>query len=380
MNKKIYRLFFAALLPSLAFLSCKKKETEWVPPSGEAIAVSLPGGGGESAGGRQETGGPPPVETEPVRIMDLETGLNTSGNIIPWESILLSAKMPGKLRSVSVDEGAQAAKGAVIAELETRDLSIELAKAESEASRAQSRYRRFKKLYDDAAATITQLESAESAHKAAASALSSLKEKIDSARVTAPFEGIVSKKMAVPGTVVNAGQPIAELVDISRVKIDAGFSEVESKHIQKGRKAQIIVDAYPDQKFEGEVDYVGSVVDPQTRTFSAKIAIDNKAGLLKAGMSARVRILTGSYPGAMTVPVGALFKDGAKSFLFTVKKPGEGEPAVVTKQEVEAGVPDGNIVHIKSGLQKDEIVVVRGIEKLSDGSRVRIVNSVASPK
>lgn len=362
---------------SLMFLSCGKKEAEWVTPSGQVLPVNLAAAEKTSISGQADSGEPAPVEAETAKIMDLETSLNTSGNIIPWESMVLSAKMPGKIKTVLVEEGAVVARDAVIAELETQDLSIELAKAKSEASRAQTRYGRVKKLYDDAAATITQLETAESAHKAASSALSSLKEKMESARITAPFAGIVSRKMALPGSVVNAGQPVAELVDISRVKIDAGFSEIDAKYMEKGRKSQILVDAYPDQKFEGEVSYVGSVVDQLTRTFSVKIVIDNKDRLLKAGMSARVRILTGSYPGATTVPVGALVKEGGKSYLFTVKKTGEGEALSARRQEVEAGPPDGNIVQIKSGLQKDDLVVVRGMEKLSDGARIRIVGPAA---
>lgn len=372
MNNKIMRLPAAALIPVMLLLSCGKKETQWVTYSGEVIAVDLAGKGKDSVGGRPAAGGPVPVEVEPVRIMDLETGLNTSGNIIPWESMVLSAKIPGRIMTVSVEEGALAAAGSLIAELETQDLSIELAKAKSGASRARVRYNRIKELYDSGAATITQQETAESAYKEASSALSSLNEKMTSARITAPFTGIVSKKLVLPGSVVNAGQPIAELVDISRVKIDAGFSEMDAKYIEKGRKSQISVDAYPDQKFEGEVDYVGSVVDQQTRTFSVKIVIDNKDRLLKAGMSARVRILTGAYPGAMTVPAGALVKEDGKSYVFTVIKTGEGEPLCARKQEVEAGSPDGNIVRIAAGLQKDDVVAVRGTEKLSDGARVTV--------
>lgn len=374
MNKKILHL----IVPALLLASCGKKETEWVAYSGQVIPVTLAGTETAAAGGRPANGEPAPVETEPVKIMDLETSLNTSGNILPWESIVLSAKMPGKIKMVAVEEGAQVAKGAVIAELETQDLSIELAKAESEATRAKASYKRLKKLYDDSAATITQYEAAESANKSASSALGILKEKMESARLTAPFAGIVSRMMAVAGSVVNPGQPVAELVDISRVRIDAGFSEVDAKYMEKGRKSQIFVDAYPDQKFEGEVSYVGSVVDQLTRTFSVKIVIDNKDRLLKAGMSARVRIHTGSSPGAMTVPVGALVKEAGKSYLFTVKKAGEGEALCARRQEVEAGSPDGNIVQIRSGLEKDAVVVVRGTEKLSDGARVQVVN--ASPK
>ena len=370
MNNKILSL----LVPVLLLVSCGKKETEWVTYSGQVLPVALGGTETASAGGQPANGGPAPVETEPVRIMDLETSLNTSGNILPWESIVLSAKMPGKIKTVAVEEGAQVAKGALIAELETQDLSIELAKAESEASRAKASYKRLKKLYDDSAATITQYEAAESAHKNASSALSSLKEKLESARIMAPFSGIVSRTMSVAGSVVNPGQPVAELVDISRVKIDAGFSEVDAKYMEKGRKSQIFVDAYPDQKFEGEVSYVGSVVDQLTRTFSVKIVIDNKDRLLKAGMSARVRIHTGSSPGAMTVPVGALVKEAGKSYLFTIKKAGEGEAQCARRQEVEAGSPDGKIVQIRSGLEKDAVVVVRGMEKLSDGARVLVVN------
>lgn len=369
---KPHRTLVSVAAIALALVSCGKKEPEWVTPSGQALRVDL--AAAEIAAGLPAPGSPVPVDAERVRVMDLETGINTSGNIIPWESMLLSARMPGKLKSFPAEEGAQVLKDELIAEMETADLSIELGRAKSEAAGARTRYNRVRKLYNDAAATITQLESAQSAHKAASSALSGLEEKLSSARLTAPFAGIVARKLAAPGTVVNAGQPVAELVAISRVKIEAGFSEVEAKYLEKGRRSQITVDAYPDRKFEGEVSYVGSVVDPLTRTFPVRIAIDNGERLLKAGMSARVRILTGAYPGALTVPVGALVQDGGKTFVFiTEKDAGNGE-VCVRRREVEAGIPDGGVVHIKSGLTKDDSVAVRGVEKLSDGAKVRIVN------
>lgn len=359
------------LCAALLLASCGKKEAEWVTPSGEALPVNLAAG----SGGGAAQAGPVPVEAAAVKVSDLETALNTTGNILPWESALLSPKMPGRLKKLSAEEGAAVAAGAVIAELETEDLSIELSRAKSEAARARSRYERVKKLYDEAAATITQLETAESAHKEATTALSGLKEKMDSARVTAPFAGLVSRRLAAPGTVVNAGQPVAELVDLSRVKIEAGFSETEAKFVEQGRKALVSVDAWPDKKFAGEVNFVGAVVDPVTRTFPVRVAIDNKDGQLKAGMSARVRIVTGSFPGALTVPAAALGRDGEKAFVFVLTAAGPDGEYSAARREVEAGLPDGDAVHVKSGLQKDELVAARGMEKLSDGCKARVVNA-----
>lgn len=368
MNSTLAKLLFPACLLALC-AACSPREPEWVSSSGETARVDL---AAAAQADSRPGGGPVPVETAQVSVTDLETAITASGNILPWESLVLSAKMPGKVKAAPAEEGGAVAKGDLIAELETEDLSIELARARSEAGRARARYKRVKSLYDEAAATITQLESAESADKAASSALSSLEERLGSARVTAPFAGLLSRKMAMPGTVVNAGQPLAELVDVSKVKIEAAFSEVEAKHAEKGRKSQILVDAYPDRKFEGEVSYVGAVVDPLTRTFPVRIAIDNSGRLLKAGMSARVRIVTGSFPGALTVPAGALVKEGAKTFVFTVS--GGGEAAFARKLEVEAGLPDGGVVQVRAGLTKEDTVAVRGVEKLADGARVRIVN------
>jgi RND family efflux transporter MFP subunit len=367
--KNIFLLTAAALL----LASCGKKEAEWLTPSGEALPVSLAGGGEASGGG--EPSGPVPVEAAPVKVQDLETGLDTSGNILPWESALLSARLPGRIKKVSAEEGARVAAGVLVAELETEDVSIELSRARSAAAQARSRYERVKKLYDEAAATVTQLEGAESADKEASSALSALKEKMEAGRVTAPFAGIISRKLAAQGTVVSAGQPVAELVDLSRVKIEAGFSEVEAKYVEKGRKAQVTVDAYPDRKFEGEVNFVGAVVDPVTRTFPVRVAISNKDGLLKAGMSARVRIVTGSFPGALTVPSSALAREGEKTFVFVLTQAGQGGEYAASRREVAAGLHGGGAVHVKSGLQKGELVAARGLEKLSDGASARIVNA-----
>lgn len=362
----------ALIAAALLLAACGKKQPEWLTPAGEPLPADL---SAAAPAGSEAPAGPVPVEAAAAKESDIETALNTTGNILPWESALLSAKMPGRVRKVAADEGASVKAGALVAELETEDLSIELSKAKSAAAQAKSRYGRVKKLYDEAAATVTQLEAAEAADKEASSALSSLKERMESARVTAPFAGLVSRRLATAGTVVNAGQPVAELVDLSRVKIEAGFSEVEAKFVAQGRPAQVAVDAYPDRKFEGEVNFVGAVVDPVTRTFPVRVSISNKEGLLKAGMSARVRIVTGSFKGALTVPAGALAREGARTWVYVLTKAGAGDEYKAARREVEAGLPDGDSVHIKAGLARGELVASRGIEKLSDGAAARIVNA-----
>lgn len=356
------------LCPVLLLAACGKKDPEWLTPAGESLPVDL-----GSAPGLAE--GPVPVEAAPVRQRDLETALQTSGSILPWESALLSAKLPGRVARVGAEEGAAVAAGAVVAELEAGELANELKRAKSEAARAKSNYRRVKKLYDEAAATVTQLEAAESADRQAAGAVGALQEKADSARVTAPFAGLLARRLAAPGTVVAAGQPVAELVDLSKVKIEAGLSEVEAKYVSKGTKAQVTVDAFPDRRFEGEVNFVGAVVDPATRTFPVRIAIANPGGELKAGMSARVRVVTGSFPAALTVPAAALLREGGKAYVFTLVPSGSGGEYRAERREVEAGLPDGEEVHIKSGLRAGETAAGRGAEKLSPGARARIVDA-----
>jgi membrane fusion protein, multidrug efflux system len=140
----------------------------------------------------------------------------------------------------------------------------------------------------------------------AEAALAELRRKLELTSVPSPVEGLVVKKYAHPGEVVQAGQPIFMVVDASRFWVEANVEETEIRHVKPGNAVIIRVDSYPDREFTGEVTEVGgatvaefSLFSPQkltgqfiksTQRLPVKVSVQNSDGLLKVGMLAVVWI------------------------------------------------------------------------------------------
>ena len=171
--------------------------------------------------------------------------------------------------------------------------------------------------------------------------------------VRAPIGGVVQTREAALGELVQADAPLMTIVNLGTVALEAQLFEADIARVRFGSSVKVSTDAIAGRTFAGRISFIGSSLDSQTRTFTARAIISNP-GVLRPGMFAKGQIQTGVGALSIVVPAGAVLNDGAAKIVF-VQKGGAYE-----RREVMLGVESGNRVEIKNGLKQGEKIVVEG--------------------
>ena len=171
--------------------------------------------------------------------------------------------------------------------------------------------------------------------------------------VRAPISGVVQTREAALGELVQADAPLMTIVNLSTVALEAQLFEADIARVRFGSSVKVTMDAIAGRTFAGRISFIGSQLDSQTRTFTARAIISNP-GVLRPGMFAKGQIQTGVGALSIVVPAGAVLDDGAAKIVF-VQKGGAYE-----RREVSLGMESGNRVEIKSGLKQGEKIVTAG--------------------
>ena len=172
--------------------------------------------------------------------------------------------------------------------------------------------------------------------------------------VTSPISGTVVERSVVLGEAVEPNKHLFHIVDLSKVIVEGDVFESDVSKVKIGQNARVRLDAYPNKIFIGKVIFVASELDPMKRTLHLWVSVDNKEGLLKPELFARVALVIEHSREALTVPVEAIIDDGAEKFVF-VKNGNQ-----FIRQDVATGVSDDRYIEITDGLYPGDQVVTDG--------------------
>ena len=171
--------------------------------------------------------------------------------------------------------------------------------------------------------------------------------------IRAPMSGVVQTRDVAPGELVGADAPILTIVNLASVALEASLFEADFARVRIGSRVSVSTDAVPNRSFIGRIGFLGSSVDPQTRTVTARALIDNP-GNLRPGMFARGQVQTGVGKLSIAIPESSVLDDGAAKVVFVAK----GDK--YERREVSLGNASNGRVEIKSGLKQGEEVVTEG--------------------
>jgi RND family efflux transporter MFP subunit len=245
-------------------------------------------------------------------------------------------------------------------------------------------------------AAVAQLDLARAQFEQAKARLDELKINLANTIISSPVDGFVGKRFLDAGASVSPNVPVASLVDIRSVRMVANLVEKDVKRVTVGTRADIEVDAYPGETFNGRVSRVAPVFDPATRTAEMEIEVPNPGFRLKPGMYARVQLTVAVKPDAITVPSNAVVRLDGKAGVFVVQGRSAGatgngsapveraattgtstgsvtgdDSAMAAKfMPIETGISDGQNVEIVSGLGDGARVITTGAGALKDGDRI----------
>lgn len=320
------------------------------------------------------------VKTEAATMVKLDRMVRASGRVEVDERLIqtVAPRFEGWIEKLHVNATGQAvAKGQPLFEV----YSPELVSAQKEYLVAAQGASYLSKASDEARAGMQQLADAALARLAnwgisteQIKALEKSGQVRHSLTYLSPASGVVTEKKAVQGMRFAPGDALYQIVDVSRVWLQADVAEQDVALVRVGTPVKVSLDAYPGKTFEGKVAYVYPTLKPETRTAQARLELANPGGLLKPGMYARAEIPAGAGKTVLAVPASAVIDSGTRQVVLV--QTGEGR---FDQRPVKLGGRGDDRVEVLDGIKEGDKVVVGANFLLDAESNLRAALSGLQP-
>ena len=326
-------------------------------------------------------------ETAKVERQNIHTSITATGTIEPVTSVTVGTQVSGIVSKLYVDYNSVVKKGQIIAELDKTNLISELNTAKANLSSAQStlgyeqaNYSRYKTLYDKGLVSADDYESAKLSFEKARQQVATSRESVQKAQtnlgyatITSPIDGVVLSKSVEEGQTVAASFNTPELFtiakDLTDMRVIADIDEADIGGVKEGQRVSFTVDAFPDDKFEGQVTQVRQQATTESNvvTYEVVISAPNYDLKLKPGLTANVTIFTMEKDNMLAVPAKALRFMPNEALLQKDQKIEDVEaPTKVWTLEgntfkahaVQTGTTNGMVTEIVSGIDEGTEVLV----------------------
>jgi membrane fusion protein (multidrug efflux system) len=305
-----------------------------------------------------------PVSVTIVAPVSLRDVVFLPGETEAYEDVKVAANAAGRVEWIGPREGQTVQKGALLAKIDVSAHKAALEHAKAAYNLASDLYERRRRLYANKIIAREELEQSETQLKLALTDLDQIKVRYDHGFPKSPIAGIVNHLYVDVGEYADIGKPIADIVNIDRIKINVQVPELDVRYVKKGQKTPIKIDAFAERSLIGTVDFVSFKADPATKTFLVRSVIDNPGHEIRPGMIGRVVFVRRMIPDAVAAPLFAIVDKGGERIVF-VEKEGVAESRVIS-----IGVIEGDRVEITSGLDIGDHLIVKGQTEVEDGMRV----------
>ena len=341
--------------------------------SGDAVPVAGAGSGtgavpGKNAGGSGGT----PVELGKPEKLNWPKSVTAIGSLRSDESVIVRAEQPGRITALNFKEGQPVHIGQMLVQLDDSVARAELEQSRANQKLAKAKFDRAVELKERNFISGQAKDEAENAMRVADATVSLSEAKLTKYSIKAPFSGTVGLRTASLGDYVKDGQDIVNLEKTDPIKVDFKVPELFQSKISVGQALSVALDALPGQPFTGRVYAVNPQLDTAGRAVVLRAQMDNRTGVLKSGMFARVRLTLSDTGDTVVVPEQAVAMQGEEQIMFKVV---DGR-AMRTK--VEVGQRRDGKVEIVEGIGGGDTIVLAGWQRLRDGSAVRPASVGAS--
>lgn len=309
------------------------------------------------------------VITSPVVKTEFADRVEALGTALANETVVITADTTEKVSAIHFEDGQVVEEGQLLVTLDKSEEEATLSAAQARLSEAQLSYNRARDLQKTNALSKATLQQRLATLKEAQSGIEAIQSRIDELTITAPFAGILGLREVSVGALVQPGDTITTIDDLSRIKVDFDVPSVFLPALKPGLPIIGKVDAYKGKEFRGEVQTVNARVDPVTRTVRVRAILPNPDTLLKPGLLMTI-ILLKDQREALLVPEEALIKRENKNFVFVVAE--EDGKAIAQEREVKIGARQPGQVEILDGLRLGEKVITHGTLKVRSGMEVEV--------
>jgi RND family efflux transporter MFP subunit len=302
----------------------------------------------------------PPARVE-LKAAERKQHMNTEevvGTVRPRLQATLEAKVSGRIAEMPAQLGQSVKAGQMLARLDAPEIRARLEQAQARLQQAERDWKRMSGLLEQQAATRSDADAAESAFMGAKAGLAEAQAMLAYVEVTAPFNGVVTKKWTDVGDLASPGKPLVSIEDPSVLQLESDISEALASHVQLNSRL-MIRSGGSQEDVGGTVSEIAPSADPMTRTFRVKLDLPKNARL-RSGQFARLLVPVGES-SSLRVPASAVVNRGQMEIVFVAAD------QRAQLRLVKTGRTIGSDTEILAGLEPGEFVVVTGAEQLVEG-------------
>lgn len=329
------------------------------------LLLLRPAGNAEATSQAPASPPPMPVEVTEVSVAAAESELSAVGSLQSNESVMLSAEIAGRIDHIAFAEGQAIGKGAALVQLDGAIPRAHLDQAEASRALSEVNYKRAEALLKDRAISQRERDEAYAQWQLDEASLRLAKAQWQKTHIVAPFSGTLGLRRVSVGDYIQPGQPLVNLEDVSKLKVEFRIPEKFSAQVKVGQQVKLAADAFPGRAFVGKVYAIDPQLEEKSRSLVVRGLLENRDGALRPGQFVQVLLGVASRSEALFIPEQALISQPKTQLVFKVV---EGAAQMVP---VQTGMRKKGWVEVTSGLAVGDLVITGGHQKIGPGSPVQ---------
>ncbi len=312
-----------------------------------------------------------PVKLLAARSRTVDRAIDVLGTLYAEKEATVAAEVDGRVREILVDLGDRVEVSQVLARLDTDMLAASLRQAEVRFDSARADEERARRLHDDGIVAVQEYERLRTARDAARAERDLLALRVEHATIRAPIAGAVTGRRIDVGDYARTGSPLYTIVADRTLRLRGEVSERYVPDLALGLDLRGEVEAYPGLTVRGRLTRLNAALDPKTRSLTVEAEVNNADGRLRPGFFVRGAILTQQGVPAVSIPSAAVITFAGVSHVFVFA---DGQ---AHEREIQTGQRFDDEVEVLSGVAAGEPIIVSGLSRLREGTRVKVATETA---
>ena len=310
------------------------------------------------------------VNIQIAETSHFEHFFKVNGSFEAVHSAYVSPETAGQVKSILVKEGNQVKKGQLLAKLNTSIIESSIREVKTALSLSTIVYKKQKELWDKKIGSELDYLRAKTDMEATENKLLTLQSQLDMAIIKSPIDGVVDDVALKVGELAMPGQLMMHIINLNDFYLNAEVSESYLPYLHKGDEVAVHLLAYSDKNIEAKIYRISNMINPENRSFTVQVKLNNPEGILKPNMLAEIKFKDYEDKAAFIVPSIIVKDDFNGSYLFIAeKKNGE---SIARKIYIESTKSQGEFSMVDKGLNVGDLVIIKGYNQVVDGSLVLI--------
>lgn len=326
-----------------------------------------------------ESAEPSPAGKQTVEVVQPQqrsftAQVSITGTAQPNQIVTLYPMESGRLTQIRKDIGDKVKRGETIAVLENPELVQQQIKFKAELKAKQSVYERLQSIFEKTPALTNRqtVENAEAEYLSAKANLAAINNRLSFHTVRAPFSGIITKRFADKGSLLQSGlnqsnpQAIVEIQETDPIRLTIPVPESDAAAIKKGMAVEVTFPELSSMRYQAQISRTSNALDPMSKTMQVEIDLDNEKGEIVSGMYAKVLLQISSRDDILSLPIISKVRYKNEDYVLTV------ENNKVKRIPIKIGLSDKNYFEVLNAeIAKETMVIVSGKGLVNPGQEVQ---------